>query len=59
MSRLEKELYSGINTMCPNFKNLRDDNKFINHLNSHGPVVKVVARFIYLASLTHSSVFIS
>ena len=55
---LRKELYDGINELCPNFKNLRDANK--NYLlNSEGPALKVVARFFYLASLTNSSVFIS
>ena len=35
---------------------LKDDHKFNYLLNSDGPVVKVLARFFYLASLEHSSV---
>ena len=57
-----KELYNSINELCPNFKNLRDDDKFNYLLNSDGPVhtvVKVVASFFYLACLTHSGVNIS
>ena len=53
---LRKELYNSINELCPNFKKLRDDDKFNYLLNSDGPIVKVVARFFYMASLTHSSV---
>ena len=58
MSRLEKNyiIDNSINELCPNFKKLRDDNKFNYLLNSDGPIVKVVARFFYMASLTHSSV---
>ena len=56
---LRKELYNIINDLCPNFRDLRS-NETINYLlNSDGPVVKVVARFFYLASLIHSSVNVS
>ena len=48
-----------INELCPNFKKLRDDDKLNYLLNSDGPIVKVVARFFYMASLTHSSVSVS
>ena len=44
--------------LCPNFKDLRNTDKF-NYLFSDGPVVKVVARFFYLASLIHSCVNVS
>ena len=53
---LRKELYNSINELCPNFKKLRDDDEFNYLLNSDGPIVKVVARFFYMAFLTHSSV---
>ena len=56
---LRKELYNSINELCPNLKKLRDDDKFNYLLNSNGPIVKVVARFFYMASLTHSSVSVS
>ena len=52
---LRKELYNSINELCPNFKKLRDDDKFNYLLNSDGQIVKVVARYFYMASLTHSS----
>ena len=35
---------------------LHDDHKFYYLLNSDGPIVKVLAKFFYLASLEHSSV---
>ena len=53
---LRKDLYDCIYHLCPNFKDLNDDHKFNYLLNSDGPVVKVLARFFYLASLEHSSV---
>ena len=56
---LRKELYNRINELCPNFKKLRDDDKFNYLLNSDGQIGKVVARFFYMAFLTHSSVNIS
>ena len=56
---LRKELYYSINELCPNYKKLLDDDKFNYLLNSDGPIVKVVARFVYMASLTHSNVSVS
>ena len=56
---LRKESYNSINELCPSFKQLRYDDKFNYLLNSDGPVVKVVARFFYMASLTHSSASIN
>ena len=56
--RYEKEQNNSINELCPNFKKLLNDDKFNYLLNSDGPIVKVVARFFYMASLTHSSVSI-
>ena len=56
---LRNELYFSINELCPNFKKLLDDDKFNYLLNSDGPIVKVVARFVYIASLTHSNVRVS
>ena len=56
---LRKELYNSINELCPYFKKLWDDDKFNYLFNSDGAIVKVVARFFYMASLTHSSVSIS
>ena len=53
------ELYNRIHELCPNFKKIRDDDKFNYLLNSDGPNVKVVARLIYIASLTHFRVNIS
>ena len=53
---LRKDLYDCIYHLCPNFKDLHDDHKFNYLLNSDGPIVKVLARFFYLASLEHSSV---
>ena len=53
---LRKELYNSINERCPN---IRDNGKFNYLLNSDGQIVKVVARFFHMASLTHSSVSIS
>ena len=58
-SSLRKELYNSINNLCPNFNDLRYNDKFNYLLNSDGPTVKVVARFFYLASLVHSSVSVS
>ena len=55
MAHLEKELYNIINYLCPNFKDLRNNDTFIYLLNSEGQIVKVVARFLYLAPLIHSS----
>ena len=54
-----KELYNIIYELNPNFKDLRNNNKFSYLLNSDGPVVKVVSRFFYLASMIHSSVNVS
>ena len=56
---LRKELYNSINELCPNFKKFRADDKFNYLLNSDGTIVKVVARFFYRASLTHSNVSVS
>ena len=53
---LRKELYNIINDLCPNFKDLRNNDKFNCLLNSDGPIVKMVTRFFYLASLIYSSV---
>ena len=53
---LRKDLYDCIYHLCPNFKDLHDDYKFNYLLDSDGPIVKVLARFFYLASLEHSSV---
>ena len=36
-------------TICQNFKDPSDDNNYINILNSDGPIVKAVARFLYFA----------
>ena len=52
---LRKDLYECIHYLCPNFKDLHD-NHFNYLLNSNGPVVKVLARFFYLASLEQSSI---
>ena len=56
---LRKELYNSINELCPNFKKIRDDDKFNYLLSSDAPIVKVVARSFYMAILTYSSVNIS
>ena len=53
---LRKDLYDSIYHLCPNFNDLHDDHKFNYLLNSDGPIVKVLARFFYPASLEHSSV---
>ena len=53
---LRKDLYDCIYHLCPNFKDLHDDHKFNYLLDSDGPIVKVLARLFYLASLEHSSV---
>ena len=54
---LRKELYNSINDLCQNLKDLRTMIFFFNYrLNSDGPVVKMVARFVYLESLIHSSI---
>ena len=59
MSHLEKNKYNSINELCPNCKDVRDDNKYIYLLNSDGPIVMVVTIIFYFASVTHSSVHIS
>ena len=45
--------------LCPNFKDLQNNDKLNYLLNSDGPIVKMVAKFFYLASLIHSSVNVS
>ena len=52
---LRKELYNSINERCPNFKKMRDDDKFNYLLNSDGSIIKVAPNFFYMASLTHSN----
>ena len=54
-----KQLFSCVYELCPNFKHLNDDERLNYLLNSDGPIVKSVARFFYLANLTHSNVNIS
>ena len=53
---LRKDLYDCIYHLWLNFKDLHDDHKFNYLLNSDGPIVKVLARFFYLASLEYPSV---
>ena len=57
-------LIDSIHDLCPNLKDLHDTHK-CNYLlysespivkHSDGPIVKVVARFFYLAFLVHSRV---
>ena len=53
---LGKELYNSINECVQTLKNYEMMINLINLLNSDGQIVKVVARFFYMASLTHWSV---
>ena len=54
-----KQLYKCMDELCPIFKDLNDGEHSNYLLNSDGPIVRKVARFYYLAHLTHSSVNIS
>ena len=53
---LRKDLFNCIHDLYQNFKGLYDSHKFNYLLNSDVQIVKVSARFFYLASLVHSSV---
>ena len=55
----KREIYNIIYDLNPNFKELRDDDKYNCLLNSDGPTVKVIARLFYFASLMHTGVNVS
>ena len=44
-----KQLYGSVDELCPNFKDLKNDDQLNYLLNSDDPIVKAAARFFYLA----------